>query len=134
MSGRYNKNEDIELLRMFAMIADINNEKVTAETSGDKMFDDIRRDVSEFTQSREVQNMIIAEDLAIMEMNSQNRWERKEGRKEGRKDIIELNRWLIECGRGDDVLKAAVDTEYMDKLMKEYNEKVPSKADELQDR
>lgn len=70
VSGRYNKNEDIELLRMFAMIADINNEKVTAETSGDKMFDDIRRDVSEFTQSREVQNMIIAEYLAIMEMNS----------------------------------------------------------------
>ena len=33
--------------------------------------------------------MILAEDLAIMDWNSQKRWEREEGRKEGRKSLIE---------------------------------------------
>ena len=33
--------------------------------------------------------MILAEDLAIMDWNSQKRWEREEGRKKGRKSLIE---------------------------------------------
>ena len=33
--------------------------------------------------------MILAEDLAIMDWNSQKRWEREEGRKEGRNSLIE---------------------------------------------
>ncbi len=37
-SGGYNEDEDIELLRMFAMIADINNAKVMKETQGDCIF------------------------------------------------------------------------------------------------
>ena len=32
--------------------------------------------------------MILAEDLAIMDWNSQKKWERDEGRKEGRNDTV----------------------------------------------
>ncbi len=89
LSGTYNEDEDVELLKLFSLIADINNEKVTRETKGSKLFEDIREDVYRFTRSKEVQQMILAEDLAIMDWNSQKRWEREEGRKEGRKSLIE---------------------------------------------
>lgn len=36
--------------------------------------------------------MILAEDLAIMDWNSQKRWEREEGREEGRKEGREEGR------------------------------------------
>ena len=62
LSGTYNEDEDVELLKLFSLIADINNEKVTRETKGSKLFEDIREDVYRFTGSREVQQMILAED------------------------------------------------------------------------
>ena len=89
LSGTYNEDEDVELLKLFSLIADINNEKVARDTKGSKLFEDIREDVYRFTRSKEGQQMILAEDLAIMDWNSQKRWEREEGRKEGRNSLIE---------------------------------------------
>ncbi len=127
LNGNYNKDEDIELLKMFSLIADINNEKVKRETEGEELFDGIREDVYQFTQSKEVQQMILAEDLDIMMHNSQLRWERREGQKEERKDIGDLNIWLLDQKRVDDVRKAAEDSEYMDVLFEEYRKTIEEK-------
>ncbi len=120
-SGGYNEDEDEELLKMFALIADINNEKVRNETSGDKFFDDIREEVFEFTRSREVQLMILADDLAIMDWNSTKKWEREEGREEGRDEMADLIRWLFGQDRADDVQKAVEDKAYLESLFEEYS-------------
>ena len=45
---------------------------------------------------------------------------RKEGHKEGRSVLNVLNIKLAEAGRVDDILKAAMDNEYQDKLLAEY--------------
>ena len=44
----------------------------------------------------------------------------KEGHKEGRSVLNVLNIKLAEAGRVDDILKAAMDNEYQDKLLAEY--------------
>ncbi|MCR5507400.1 MAG: PD-(D/E)XK nuclease family transposase [Lachnospiraceae bacterium] len=118
--GGYNEDEDVELLEMFSMIADINNEKVIDRTKGNKLFDDIREDVYRFTRSREVQQMILAEDLAIMDWNSQKKWERNEGIKEGIKDTNDLYAWLFSLDRGDDVKRATEDDNYLKVLFDEF--------------
>ena len=76
--------------------------------------------------------MILAEDLAIMDWNSQKRWEREEGRKEGREEgrkegrkegqdeVVELYKWLFENGRAEDVQKATMDDEFRNKLFERY--------------
>ena len=69
--------------------------------------------------------MILAEDLAIMDWNSQKKWERdegiKEGIKEGEKNLNELYVWLFSQGRAEDVQKATRDSDYLNQLFEEYS-------------
>ena len=44
----------------------------------------------------------------------------REGHTEGRSDVNQLNIYLSEAGRSDDILRAAQDAEYQDMLMREF--------------
>ena len=46
---------------------------------------------------------------------------RAEGRTEGENRINQLNIELSKLGRAEDILKAAVDKEYQEKLLKEFD-------------
>ena len=47
--------------------------------------------------------------------------ERMEGRQEGQERINQLNILLSKHNRSDDILKAAADKEYQEKLFKEFD-------------
>ena len=68
--------------------------------------------------------MILAEDLEIMNWNSNMNLARSEGRNEGRSEgqdrIVELNKWLFSQGRAEDIQRYTDDPEYLDALLKEY--------------
>ena len=49
------------------------------------------------------------------------REERQEGRQEGQEKINQLNALLLQQNRIDDVVKATGDSEYQEKLFKEFN-------------
>ena len=88
LNDSYNEDEDIELLKLFAFIADINNDKVIKETVQNQLLDDIREDVISFTRDKEVQQMILAEDLAIMDWNSNMKLAHQKGHAEGHAEGI----------------------------------------------
>ena len=72
--------------------------------------------------------MILAEDLDIMNWNSNMNLARSEGkaegitagRAEGQTSIVELNKWLFSQGRIDDIKKYTDDPGYLESLLKEY--------------
>ena len=45
---------------------------------------------------------------------------REEGRKEGIDDLNSLNRWLIEQGRQEDLIRSAMDNNLQAELLEEY--------------
>ena len=93
LDDSYNDDEDVELLKLFAMIADINNEKLADDIVGETFLEDIKKEVFTFTRDKEVQNMLTAEDMAVMDYNTDICMARKEGRIEGeRKGRIEGER------------------------------------------
>lgn len=117
ISKEYNEDEDVELLELFALIADINNETVIELCNRNRLLNDIREDVYKFTQSREVQQMILAEDLDrrcyLTDLHL--------AQKEGRTTMINLNKWLIDQGRFDEIKRYTEDPEYLEALIEEYN-------------
>ncbi len=136
ISQDYNEDEDIELLELLALIADINNEKIVKKSENNKFLSCIREDVFRFTQSKEVQQMILAEDLAIMDWNSSLSYAKREAAAEGRAEgitagrmegqaeskdeIRNLNKWLFSEGRADDIRRYTDDPSYLDELLAEY--------------
>ncbi|MCR4851094.1 MAG: hypothetical protein K5870_07515 [Lachnospiraceae bacterium] len=117
LSGNYNEDEDIELLKLFALIADINNEKVVHESATNRLLQDIREDVFKFTRSKEVQQMLLADDIERINWFSNMNLSRQEGRTE----IVDLCKWLFSQNRDADVRKATEDPTYLDSLLAEYN-------------
>ena len=89
LNDSYNEDEDVELLKLFAFIADINNDKVLRETVQNQLLDDIREDVISFTRDKEVQQMILAEDLAILDWNSNMKLAHQKGHAEGLKALVQ---------------------------------------------
>ena len=124
LSHGYNEDEDAELLSLFALIADINNEAVIHEAKTNRFLADIREDVFKFTRSKEVQQMILAEDLAMMDWNSNLHLAQEEaearGIEIGEDKILALFRWLHERNRDEDFRRAATDPKYCEKLLEEY--------------
>ena len=135
ISQEYNEDEDVELLGLLALIADINNEKVIHESSGNMLLSGIREDVYRFTQSKEVQQMILAEDLARMDWNSSINSAKREGVAEGLAEgraerdetLRNLNKWLFANGRADDILRYSEDASYIDTLIAEYTASLEEK-------
>ena len=111
LKGNYNEDEDVELLKLFAMIADINNEKLKKETQRDDLSTKIREDIFAFTRDREVLNMLTAEDFARMDYYTDISDAKKQGREEG----IELGR-AMERNRADELQKE------LDELKAEYGD------------
>lgn len=126
-SQDYNEDEDVELLELFALIADINCDKVTEGSANNRFLNDIREDVYRFTQSKEVQQMIFAEDIARMDyyssINAARREAAAEGRSEGHADIVDLTKWLMAQGRIDDIKRYTEDPAYLDTLLEEHSKK-----------
>ena len=142
MSHSYNGDEDVELLKLFAFMADINNEKLIHGADTNKLINEIREDVFKFTRSKEVQQMILAEDLAIMDWNSNMNLARREGEAAGetrgiaigkaqglnqgiatgQAEIVDLNKWLFSQNRDADVRKATDDLAYLSSLLEEYKQ------------
>ena len=122
ISHKYNEDEDIELLKLFALIADINNEMLIQESRTDDMIDGIREDVFRFSRSKEVQQMILAEDLDIMMYNSNINL----ARSEGQADVVALFKWLFSQNREADVRKATDDPVYLESLLQEYTQTLTS--------
>lgn len=118
-SQDYNEDEDVELLELFALIADINCDKVTEGSANNKFLNDIREDVYRFTQSKEVQQMIFAEDIARMDYYSSI----NAARRETAANIISLNKWLMSQGRIDDIKRYTEDPAYLDTLLEEHSKK-----------
>ena len=129
ISHSYNDDEDIELLELLALIADINNEKIIRKSLSNELLCDIREDVFRFTRDKGVQQMILAEDLARMDWNSSlnaaKRQGTAEGRAEGRAEaeniMRNLNKWLFSQDRADDIRRYTEDESYLDTLLAEYN-------------
>lgn len=116
LSGNYNEDEDVELLKLFALIADINNEKVVRESANNRLLQDIREDVFKFTRNKEVQQMLLADDIERINWYSNMNLSRREGRTE----IVDLCKWLFSQNRDDDFKKATEDPAYLDTLLAEY--------------
>ncbi len=130
ISQDYNEDEDVELLELFALMADINNEKVIQQAENNRLLKEIREDVFRFTQSKEVQQMILAEDLARMDWNSNMKYQRKEGKAEGKDEIIDLNKWLFSQGRSDDIQRYTEDPGYLETLLEEFHSNNQSTSQE----
>ncbi|WP_049945157.1 PD-(D/E)XK nuclease family transposase [Butyrivibrio sp. AC2005] len=140
LSDRYNKDEDIGLLKLLAMIADINNDKVKEMTQGDEMYDDIRKEVDAFSKDKEVQAMLLEEEMAradwVTGINAARREGHAEGHAEGRAEgraeehleVQNVYAWLTGQKRIDDISKAATDEKYYSKMLAEYK-----KANEIVD-
>ena len=121
LSHNYNEDEDVELLELFAFIADVNNEFIINKAQNNNLLSGIREDVFKFTRNKEVQSMILAEDLAIMDWNSNMRFAREEGEADGEAKIVTLNKWLVSQGRTNDILQYTEDPAYLNTLLAEYD-------------
>ena len=122
LNKTYNEDEDSDLLAVLAMIADINNEQVKERVKGSDFCNKLYKDAESFSQDKEIQMMTFEDELAIMDWNSAVNLAKKEGKEEERNDIGTLNLWLLDQNRIEDVRNAASDSDYMDKLFKEYRE------------
>ena len=79
--------------------------------------DIIRKDVFGFTRDKEVQHMLLADDIERINWYGNMNLSRKEGRTE----IVDLNKWLFSQKRDADVKKATEDPDYLNTLLAEYN-------------
>ena len=125
LSKNYNENEDVELLKLCAMIADINNQEIATETIDDTFLSDIRQEAIRFSLDKEVQPMLISEEMEIWDQTVGKALEhgiwRNEGIQEGQSEILALTSWLVFNGRSDDIPKIANDPDYLNKVLEEYN-------------
>lgn len=65
LTKSYNEDEDVELLKLFAMMADVNNETLADILGSDEFLADIREEAMRFSLDKEVQPMLIEEEMAI---------------------------------------------------------------------
>lgn len=112
-----------------SMIADVNDELVSAEAEQDDELKRMKIEALNMAQDKEVQNMLIQERYDRMDWltygNEQRREGRAEGRIEGEKSgeskLADLIMKLISAGRDAEVEKVASDEQYREKLFREFN-------------
>ncbi len=120
LSKNYNEDDDIKLLILCALIADINNDEVTNAMESDTFLTDIRRDAIRFSLDKEVQPTLISEEMEIWDQTVGKALEHAAWKKEGQNSILALISWLATNGRADDIPKIATDQDYLNKLLEEY--------------
>lgn len=109
LAGNYNEDEDLELLKMFALMADPNNEKVRKTVGSEVFFETIYKDANRFSQDKGVQNMLFEEELAIMDFNTSINLAKEETIK---KAAIEVIRFGIEDKVPKDVIKKRLEERF----------------------
>lgn len=136
LSKTYSKDEDVELLKLLAMIADVNNPYVEKDIKSDSFLAGIYNDALKLSLNKDALSMIFAEEIAVADYNynihvakkhgrSEGYSEGKnagfsEGKHEGTKDTNKLYSWLINSGRYNDLKRATEDEAYYVKILKEY--------------
>ena len=120
LSKNYNEDDDIELLKLCALIADINNDEITNATESDTFLADIRREAIRFSRDKEVQPMLISEEMEIWDQTVGKALEHAAWKKEGQADTIDLFSWLFKNNRIDDAVRITTDHDYLNKLLEEY--------------
>ena len=122
---------------LLAMIADINDERVTQKAKDERILQDIRMEAQQMAQDREVQNMIIqerydrmdwltygAEQKALGETIGEARGKaigEARGIIKGEDKFAALISQLFALGRSADAEKAANDASFRAQLFKEFN-------------
>ena len=122
MNKTYNEDEDLDLLALYAMIADINNTQVLEQTKGNSLYDGIFENAVEFSLNKEVQMMTFEDELAIMDKNT---WI-AEAKEENEEHVNAVYAWLTSNGRNSDVIRAFTDEKYRKNLYKEYDTYISS--------
>ena len=89
LSDSYNEDEQVELLKLLALIANINNELIISEANNNQLLNDIRNDVFKFSRDKEVQLMILAEEMAAMDWYSGINQARREAHAEAHAEALE---------------------------------------------
>ncbi len=115
----YNEDENVELLTLLAMVADINNAKVVEAAQSSDMLKDIYEDAKRFSGDKEVQAKMLQElkyELDELDYNANI----SEAREEGADIFAEILEQLQAEGRTQDVTKAITDQHYRKKLMSEF--------------
>lgn len=92
----YLPDEDLELLKRLAFIADVNDEDVKTSTVGDPMLESIRKDVSDFAKTKEGQAMLLDEKYAKMDWKQNFLDGKNEGRAEGQESALNLMTKLLQ--------------------------------------
>lgn len=122
------------MLKLCAMMADVNNEAIADILESDDFLTDIRNDAMRFSLDKEVQPMLIEEEMTIwdetvgkaLERNMYLNEGRAEGRAEGRTnaltDVSSLLSWLFANNRIEDAKKAGEDPAYLAKMLEEYKQ------------
>ena len=91
---------------VLSTIADINNDSVRGATSGEAFFDDIRDEVMLFSRSKEVQAMLLDEDFARLDWNSNYQSGVERGLEQGRTDLIQR---MLKNGKTEEEIAAFCD-------------------------
>ena len=118
--GTYNEDEDIELLGMLAMIADLNNGKVRELMKDNTFLKDVYEDAEEFSEDLATQIELIHQEFYEMDRITSLNHARREGRAEGAARINDLNAWLLSNNRIEDLKRAVTDKNYQEQLLKEF--------------
>lgn len=112
VNDTFKEDEDYELLKLLATFADPNNEKVKETVSSELMLKEICDEAFAFSQSKEVQAMLLAEKMAIADWDA--------NRTAGREEMNSFYAWLHDQHRDDDIFKALSDATYRCSLFNEY--------------
>ncbi len=90
LNKNYNEDEDLELLALFAAIADINNEQVRKELMDSPLIQGIYKDAKKLSLDKEAQLMLFGEELEIMDRNTDILYAKREGRAEADEEYKEI--------------------------------------------
>lgn len=89
---------DYDFQLLLAMMADINNQVVKEKIAEHPDLKEIYQEVSLYSQSKEVQNMLLAEKYAVADFNAVKSYERKEERKQTIYKLVSSGELSIDAG------------------------------------
>lgn len=99
--------------------------QVKQVVNDESMLKEMCEEAFDFSQSREVQAMLLAEKMAIADWNSAKETAKAEGRAEGlaegQEETNKLYSWLLSADRIEDAKKATKDVAYRKQLLDELN-------------
>lgn len=104
------------------MIADVNNDRLTDIVEADIFLNDIRKEAIRFSLDKEVQPMLIQEEMAVWDETVGKALERSLYKSQEREELTSLYAWLFHNDRTEDAKQASTNPELLDKLLKEFRD------------